>query len=321
MDILREELLSCLEKYIDTSYYSLEILEKKNRASQNAILSIKGEKEFFIKVTPADRYIRNYELIERLYERGAPFVKPVCGFFMPRQKAYCIVIEWMHGRMVECRGMCNRFAIYPYACGLVEALHGLHDIANESVEIISFLNEEIELYLKIIERERIHFCYDDEFLFELKNQHSLIENHSAKYVHMDLHCQNIIFDEKKQAVLIDYENIMLTDYYREFVYAASFHNTDEDIFWLSTIYMYFHGDIPQKFWEIVKYYSIVHLLRMIVFESASKDQKKIDWFSRSLYFQYQGLKSNEPVWFLRHKPYLGQLQEELLESSSGKCLY
>lgn len=305
------ELFSYLKKYTDLDSLSYKIIDKRNSISEKIVLVKNGIPKFMVKVTPIDYYIRSYELISFLYERGAPFAKPLCGFIIPNTRNYCLVTEWVDGFELNQDTFQDRFKIYPYSNNFAKTLHKLHNLKVDYKFPRVSIEDEIELYLKKIFDSKIDFLFKKDFLTFLQNNVHLVSKHDNNFVHMDVHIHNIIWSYNKSATLIDYENIMITDYYREFVYAVGFHDSFEDIFWFVTIFIYFNGKIPKDFWEKTRFYSIVHLLRMIIFESRENNQNKINWLCKSIYKKYNELNCIEPNWFIKYKPYIPQLESEL----------
>lgn len=310
MNNIIDEIVSHLAKYIDINKYSIRLLDKRNRVSQRLMLSMEDTPKFIVKIMPNKSYIRTYELIESLYKKGAPFTKPLCGFKLTDTGDYCLVTYWAEGSEIVLSNMPNRDMVYPYSCTLANILHKLHDIRVDKNFLYVHMETELKLYLKTISDLKIDFCYKNEILNYIQNERISSIN-SIGYVHMDLHRENIIWSKCGEATLIDYETIMVTDTYREFVYAVGFHDHNEDIFWMATIWAYFNGRIPEDFWRKMRYYCFIQLLRMVIFEKKENNQEKIDWLCRSLYRTYDDLKSIEPQWFVKFKPFLRRMEHEM----------
>ncbi len=311
MSGIPKEIFRSMEKYIDISCFSFEILEKGGGVSDKIILSKDGAPRFILRITPRNCYARTYECIDYLYKKGAPFSRPLCGFRLSGTGDYCLAANWAHGSELDVNSMKDRSEIYPFARKLAEALHRLHDIDVTCGTPCTSMEDEISLYFRTISDIGMEFPFKKEFMDFLRDGSSAGLVYDCSFVHMDLHLHNVVWAQDGQPTLIDYENIMITDCYREFVYAVSFHGWEEDIFWLAVIFLYFNGKIPQDFWQKTRFYSVVHLFRMLIFESRENDRKKINWLCRTIYNRYNGLKCAEPDWFIKYKAYIGQLEWEL----------
>ena len=106
---------------------------------------------------------------------------------------------------------------------------------------------------------------------------------------------------------------MISEPWRDFVYATSFHEKGENMFWFSVLLEYFKYLIPEEFWKAIKFYSIIQLLRMVICNYQMKNNYAIERVSESLFTTYNGLKDCIPAWVKKYLAGAEQIVNKLAE--------
>lgn len=157
---------------------------------------------------------------------------------------------------------------------------------------------ELFRHLLYVALHAVSIPHKKEILGFLKKNLSLCRKEYA-LTHMDLHAGNFHRDSQNTVYLIDYENIRITDPWRDLTYAIFFHEAEEDVFWYEFLRSYFNNSIPSDFWKIMKYYCYLQALRMMICSHQRKDQRHIDNLAESIWNNYHNNDQIIPAWYLR----------------------
>lgn len=154
---------------------------------------------------------------------------------------------------------------------------------------------ELLRYRIYIWRNRVTFPHKREILAYLKRNRKQARNGKA-LTHMDMHRDNFMVDAEGKVHLLDFENLMVTDPWRDFVYAMTFHDPKENVAWYQVLQNYFRGQVPMEFWPTIRYYCFLQMLRMVICEHQKANQKQIDMIVDTVWNDYDGLCAVKPLW-------------------------
>lgn len=245
------------------------------------------EKFLFAKVYEGMCDMR-FQAIKYIYDKNVKLIKPYYDFQVSTEKR-CMVLEWISGENVHIN--------LENAERIVSILKELHSVQVPVKMPCNNMQEELEYYMRFIKNNLLSFKHKDEILDYLIQNIGLCRNVYA-FTHMDVHIGNFIQCDG-EIYLIDYENMSITDPWRDFVYAVFFHDPIEDAFWLWIIKRYFGDKIPENFWEIMKYYCYMQLLRMIICEYKKGSINKIEEIVSSIDRGFS-LESDRPKWIIEY---------------------
>ncbi len=249
---IEKKLSRVLDEKID-GRLTLTRLSLGNSNAYNFRLSVDGEPRFFVKLSPnRPKMLDEVKLLSQRYA----FLLTVKEEFM-LGRLHCTLMPWLDAVTLlpsEENGAA--------AADIIKALHS---------ERTTRRHKKVKTGMKfyacrmIITAKGIDFPHKKEIMRYLSEN---IPHDEGEYTvtHSDVHRQNFMQDESGRAYLIDYENLASSHPYRDLVYAAFFHQTAENGFWLSFLLRYFDGLPPRDFWRDARYYVYLHLLEMIICE-------------------------------------------------------
>lgn len=286
-EICYKELLKYIEKQINAIIISDCILINNLRKT-NFIIETSNNK-YFVKV-----FIRNenklyVDFLNYLFSIENIFLKPVI-FFSYLKNYICLIYYFYDNKCLS-----NNILDSNEISKILIDLHSIK-IPNKYINYRVNILDELNYYYNYLTNENIRFNYYVEiknYLYENINRYSI----EPSIVHMDYHLNNLIKYSNK-TFLIDLENISIFDKYIDFVYAAFFHNSNEDLLWLNVINNYFNKNIPDEFWDKIKYFCYYQLIRMII--NNFENNIDYDCLVNSIYNGFN-IKCKYPKWYIKYK--------------------
>ena len=202
----------------------------------------------------------------------------------------CILQEWKVGSaLIFSAGE---------ACQAAQAVKKLHSVMIPLGSPKVHIGLELFRHLLYVALYAVSIPHKKEILGFLVKNLSMCRKKYA-LTHMDLHGGNFRRNSQNMVYLIDYENIRITDPWRDFTYAVFFHEAQEDVFWYEFLRSYFNNSIPSDFWKTMRYYCYLQALRMMVCSHQRKDQRHIDNLAESIWKNYHNNTQIIPAWYLR----------------------
>lgn len=254
-----------------------EVAEKENLCKKAVVKQLKSgslqtanycilENErplFFAKIYCSSNSIRA-QAIHRLSRSCSEVIAPTIDFPID-ENLRCMVLEWIQGETLVPNT--------ENAHCVAKILQSIHAVNVYNVAEPSLMENETSVLLDIIYRNNINFPYREHIKEYLSRRNSLVRKVFA-FVHMDVHRKNFIKCNNK-IYIVDYENISISDPWRDLVYACYFHDPNENEFWSTVLESYFNGLVPDEFWSIMQYYCYLHLLRMIICEFRKENTDEV----------------------------------------------
>lgn len=308
---IKIDLLEKSKKLLNDESLSLLPLYGGNSLSVNFCLKSKNGKLYAVKLGNKNQKISRFELTRKLYSYGAAISKPIVEFDLGHENNFCTISEWIEGQTLDECIASNSYSVFWLAKTVCMAISRIHRYNLETF-LRQNLRQEICSYISFIKKYGIIFPHMDCYLQMVKNTRL----QSVGFVgctHMDFHTKNIIVNAGGNATLIDCENMMISETWRDFVYAVAFHNENENLFWFSVLLEYFKYSIPNEFWETIKFYSAIQLFRMVICNYQMKDYCSIEKISESLFDTYNGLRDCMPTWIKKYLLVAGQISNRLNE--------
>ncbi len=258
-------------------------IKKGNSTAQNYCILIRNTPKFFAKIY--DNRVKHLSKLQDLSKQNNFFVYPIVDFAVGSKR--CMVTDWLDGEDIS--------GTPSEAYQVAEILKSIHSQKASVKHQKSDIKCELKRYLLYLTINKVNFMYKQEIISYLLKNTALCRKEFS-LTHMDVHCRNFIIDSNNIVHLVDYENLCITDPWRDFVYACFFHDRAEDTFWEAVIQNYFNNNIPENFWITMKYYCYLHLLRMVICEHQKGNYENIDRLVKSIWENWNYNNGNLPKW-------------------------
>lgn len=256
--------------------------------AQNYCVCINGKPRLFAKLYPSK--IRGLKKLTKIINDNKIFTPIVADF--PVRGRRIMLTDWVFGKEPELNFESG------YTVGKI--LKDLHSIKlPKNLKPLS-IKGECNRKILGIKLKNVHFPHKEEILKYLK-EYSHLARDNYSLTHMDVHLRNFLVDKQGNYFLIDYENLAITDPWRDLTYGAIFHTEEKDDFWYGVLYTYFEGKIPDEFWKAVRFYSYLHLLRLISCEHEKGLQEQIDYKANLIWDTFNCYENDVPRWFKKYK--------------------
>lgn len=265
--------------------YSAKIkkIKKGNSTAINYCILIRNTPCYFVKVY--DKKVKHLSQLQYLSNQNNFFVYPIIDFSVGSKR--CMVTDWLDGEDIS--------GTPSEAYQVSEILKSIHSKKTSVKHHKLHIKLELKCYVLYLTVNKIEFMHKQEIIsYLLKNSDLCRKEFSL--THMDVHRRNFIIDSNDIVRLVDYENMCITDPWRDFVYACFFHDRVEDAFWEAVIQNYFNNNIPENFWITMKYYCYLHLLRMVICEHQNGNYENIDKLVNSIWKNWNCNNGNLPKW-------------------------
>lgn len=258
-------------------------IKKGNSTAQNYCILIRNTPHYFVKVY--DKKVKALPKLQQLSKQNNSLANPIVDFSVGLKR--CMMIDWLGGENIS--------GTPSEACQVAEILKFIHSQKTSVKHHKLNIKLELKRYLLYLTVNKVEFMHKQEIIsYLLKNSALCRKEYSL--THMDVHRRNFIIDSNDIVRLVDYENLCITDPWRDFVYACFFHDREEDLFWEAVINNYFNDDIPEDFWITMKYYCYLHLLRMIICEHQKGNYENIDRLINSIWGSWNCYYDKLPKW-------------------------
>lgn len=307
---IKIRLLEKSKELLNDESLSLFPLDGGNSLSVNFCLKSKSGKVYVAKLGKNQRMSR-FELTKKLYAYGAAIANPIVEFDLDVENTICTISEWIDGQTLNECITSNSYSIFWLAKTVCRAISHIHKY-NFASSLKQNFGQEIDSYISYINKYGISFPHMDCY-FQMVQNAKLPSKALCGCTHMDFHTRNVIIDADGNAIIIDCENMMISNPWRDFVYAVAFHDKDEHLFWFSVLLEYFNYSIPNDFWKTIKYYCVIQLLRMIICNYQMNDYYAVDKISESLFETYSGLKDYMPIWIKKNHLRAEEISNKLNE--------
>lgn len=224
------------------------------------------------------------------------------------------VFRWVDGETVADNLKTARADIYHKIKLGVQAADTLHRLQNcvlTEMECRAPLSLEVEHYVSLLREKKLNFPLKEEICHYAIDH--IFSCDRVSLVHMDFHTQNLILSpNEKEIHIIDYENLTISDPWRDFTYFGIKPEDTETLFWYATILSYFDCHIPNEFWETVKLYTVIQLIRIILHEyeySPEKASFVAEKISNTIQKWYSNSEWPLPPWMRRYDMHKNEIAE------------
>lgn len=262
-----------------------------NSLSENHLCVCEDSSRFFVKLYCSNN--STFAIQQHLYANSVSMPIPIHEQHIGRN-TYLAVYEYVTAFPVE--AFPEKFSDKTLADNIAVELRKMHTLQMHRPP--ENIRQEILKLILYINTEGIDFYKKNEIIDYLLSNSVDVNENRVGVIHMDFHLRNVLIsgEDNGRIIITDFENLSYGDIWRDFVYAALFHNQCENPLWYSIIMNYFDDSIPKQFWESVKYYCYVQVLRMIACEHMKENYSEINRLSESISTQFP-IYSYCPKWF------------------------
>ena len=263
-----------------------------NSLSNNYLCVCENTEELFIKIYYSEN--STFPMQQFLYSNDIPVPRPIHELCIG-QNTFCAVYEYITAQSVAI--FLEQCSNKELASDIATSLRKMHNLKINAPTKVEDTHLEIKKLIEYINDNSINFVNKSKIINYLLSNAVSVPVERLGIIHMDFHLKNILISRADRRILFtDFENLTYGDTWRDFVYAALFHEPCENSFWHSFIESYFDNDIPKQFWESVKYYCYVQLLRMIVCEYQKGNVDEINKLVKSINTGFP-INASNPQWY------------------------
>lgn len=303
------------KKVVDYS----ELLSGRSQNKKYKINTDTGE-EYLVRTVKTQDINRHFDACVNLYSKNAQIAKPVCILSEPE----CVeMVEWVRGDCISFSRDTSYLDSIKLGILAGNAIKSVHQVTVGAGIIRPDIKSELNHYKEIIGRREVSFSYKTEIMRKLDEGADYLGEVCRKsYVHMDIHSHNMVFSQlKNKIILIDCENMSITDPWRDFSYATCFHDNEENLFWYSALLRYFDHNIPDEFWVASRIYSGIQILRILIHEHEyfpHSFEEKAKQIGNSFFWQYLSDDNIKPKWAARIEKNTCEIISLINSVSSGE---
>lgn len=128
----------------------------------------------------------------------------------------------------------------------------------------------------------------------------LIQSRCTTVIHGDFHIRNIVIGENNDIVFIDVDDLRYGDPYIDLVYASNLIRSNDEYY---TYYLllndYFDSNIPNDFWPVVNFYSIIKAVMIMKSEAAKSKNGRPVLSMEGLISQHSDFRREQPLWYTK----------------------
>ena len=262
-------------------------LEAGNSLASNYLIANRGEPVFFAKIHDEDNGKR-FAAARYLFGQNIPMPEPLAEFDAGDGKV-CTLTRWISAEPI--------LPTEKNAKKGAQIIRALHSVEVPPEYPSGNLSAEVQYYLSYFEKaDNCPVRFED--IAGVLRQPAP-QSPQCSFTHLDVHMRNFVQNGQK-LFLIDFENLTVSDPWRDLVYAAFFHNRDENEFWAAFLWEFFRGEPPESFWSTMKYYCYVHLLRMMMCEHKKGNADMLRYLSESVLTNFPAT-ARLPSWMEQRK--------------------
>lgn len=283
----------------DRNKVELRRIDAGNSTAQNYCILVSDTPHYFVKIY--DKRVKYLSKLQKLSIQYNFLVYPIADFSIGSKR--CMVTDWLDGKIIT--------GTQSEAFQVAEILKTIHTQKYSAKLYKLRIKLELRRYLLYLEQNKVEFKHKREIVSYLVKNSALCRKEFS-LTHRDVHKRNLIKDSQDIIHLVDYENVCISDPWRDLVYACFFHEKEENKFWEMVINYYFDFNVPEDFWITMKFYCYLHLLRMILCEHQNGNYKNIERLAKSIWKNWNCYNDYLPKW---------KIHLELMETLGKKNYY
>lgn len=283
------------------------IRQISNGHSFNNLYFVSSEdgNSYLVKARTNHSFREEYLLCAHLAKQCASVQIPV-GFV--DGESGLIIYRWVEGETIKFSKMDSDVKSIKLGAKVAEAIKEMHSCQIKPEMKRPSIDIEVEYYITVLYKMAIEFPYMKLILPQMgKDSREASRVKRIAYTHMDIHSCNLIYSTShKNVVLIDCENLAITDPWRDFTYALLFHEPEENLFWYSVMLYYFDGTFPDEFFLLSRLYCSVQYLRILLHEyKRSCESARIfgEKAGITLFQTFYSNGLNKPHWLSKYDRY------------------
>jgi aminoglycoside phosphotransferase (APT) family kinase protein len=211
------------------------------------------------------------------------------------------ITEWIEGRQLNDIFDCQPELMPVYGKEVGKLLYQVHHVdfvkaavAEKNVHIRAKASDVVSSLKAAIKEYGIHFQGMDEAVSFLDKNQDVISDDRIGIVHNDVRPENFIL-QGDTLFIYDFDSGTIGDIYSDFTYLTSISNEKYRPFSRAVIDAYFQGEIPEDFWRVNIYFSIIKLLEYAVYKYKNSG-KMIENQAKSFLSLYDNYTNIVPCW-------------------------
>lgn len=296
--------------------------DKKYRVTKN-------DQTFLIRLSPVE-FLENknkeFQLIKKCNKLITCSEAIACSTVSNKSTMAYMILSYIKGESLDIA--LNSFTNeeqYQLGIEAGRILKKIHSIDLESVdgkEVLSNLEMKKREQLDRFINSHHNLPHQEKIVAYVSNHLNKIGKQRVVYQHGDFHPGNIIIDDKRELHIIDFNRCDIGDPYEEFLKIALFTVESSTFFSLGQIDGYFNHHIPDRFWEMLKIYSLHSSLFSIIWADGFGPAEVDGMIKRyhRIYSDYMELKNLVPKWVketrsqlaIQIKPFKLEMIDEVL---------
>lgn len=253
---------------------------------------------------------KEFELLQQLYSQGISMSEPI--EISEYENGAISLWGWIEGDSLE--RVINDFSVveqYQYGIEAGKILNGIHQIKAPSDILDWETRYQKKIQSKIDSYKACHLKYEDDsvFLRYVEENRNLIQNQPQVFHHGDYHINNLMIDENKQLVVIDFNRNDFGDPWEEFnriVWSAQ----ASEAFASGMIDGYFHHHVPEKFWKLLCLYISGNILSSLpwAIPYGEDEIQTMRNLANDVLSWYDHMNQDIPQWYLDYQSFLKEYQ-------------
>ncbi|MBN2851717.1 MAG: phosphotransferase [Clostridia bacterium] len=267
---------------------------------------VEGEyNTYLIRVSALSTYEKKkteFKYIKKVYEKEINTNQPIA--LINNHGVIYTVLEYVKGKDLE-EILPGLDSMTQYEIGLKsgEILSQIHKISFDEQ-----VNPWFDRYSRktLVNIEKFRQCgveienQEKAVSFLLENM-DILRNRPQVFQHGDYHIGNMIYDEKGDLAIIDFNRMDFGDSYEEFNRMATFSRKTSIPFATGQIEGYFNRKIPEEFFRLFAFYSISNALGAIpwAIPFGTREVKTMIELTEMVIADFDQLTDCVPVWFKR----------------------
>lgn len=240
---------------------------------------------------------KRYKEYIKIQAMNIDFLPKLLFIHQIKENKYAIVVEWVEGVTLQHAYKKNMLK-YFFATGkIVELIKKLHAVKIDA-ELISVSESDID---NILNRDFLDQELKQTLRKYMVERLDIVNGRRMCIIHGDIHSRNIIMTQEGLR-LIDLDDIRFGDAYMDLIFMANNivpATTFDKIYKFFFLQKFFDGNVPEDFWEVVNFYSIIkNIFRMNDEIKNRADHRAFNTFP-IMFKEHKNMTVCKPDWYIR----------------------
>ena len=262
--------------------------------------------KYLLRISSIDQYDKKlieFNYLKKLEEIGLSMCKPI--EFGTCDDGVYIILSWIEGVDAQ-EYILNLSNKEQYEYGIIagKELLKIHSL-NAPSNIFDWeekFNKKIDRKIKMYEDCPIKIDKANNLIEYINNNRHLLKNRNLVFHHGDYHIGNMMINENKELVIIDFNRADFGDPYEEFnriVWCAQ----ASSYFASGIVDGYFNNDVPEDFWKVLALYISSNTLSSIpwAIPFGNEEIEVMINQSKDVLRWYDDMNTYIPSWYKKNK--------------------